>query len=81
MQNDFDGSSIIVGLKQSIKAVESGEAARAFVAEDADSHVRVPFVEACQKHGVTIEYYPTCQQLGAACEIEVGAAVAVVKKG
>ena len=81
MQNDFDGSSIIVGLKQSVKAVKSGEASRAFVASDADPHVREPFVDTCNKCGVEIEYYPTCQQLGAACGIDVGAAVAVVKKG
>ena len=81
MQNDFDGSSIVVGLKQSLKAVEAGEAARAFVAEDADSYVKKPFIAACEQYGVAIEYYPTCQQLGQACGIDVGAAVAIVKKG
>ena len=81
MQNDFDGSSIVVGLKQSLKAVEGGDAKCAFVAEDADSHVKEPFIAACKQCGVSIEYYPTCQQLGDACGIDVGAAVAVVKKG
>lgn len=81
MQSDFDGSSIIVGLKQSVKAVKSGMAARAFVASDADPHVKNPFVDTCAQMGVEIEYYPTCEQLGSACGIDVGAAVAVVKKG
>ena len=81
MQSDFDGSSIIVGLKQSVKAVKSGMAARAFVASDADTHVKTPFIAACEQNGVEIEYYPTCEQLGQACGIDVGAAVAVVKKG
>jgi len=81
MQNDFDDSSILIGLKQSLKAVKSGEAERAFVAKDADSHVRDPFIKECESAGVPVEYYETCESLGQACKIDVGAACAVVKKG
>lgn len=78
MDSDLSGS--IIGLKQSIKAVRGGEARLAFVARDADEHVRAPFVRECEELGVPIEYYPTCQELGSACGIDVGAAVAVLKK-
>ena len=77
---DSDLSDSIIGLKQSVKAVKGGKALKAFVAEDADSHVREPFLKVCREYGVPVEYYPTCKELGSACKIDVGAAVAVVKK-
>ena len=79
MQNDLSDS--IIGLKQSVKTVKNGEAAKAFVASDADAHVRDPFIRICKQFGVPVEYYESCEKLGSACGIEVGAAVAVVKKG
>lgn len=81
MQSDFDGSSIIVGLKQSLKAVKNGDAKCAYVAENADAHIREPFIKVCGECCVEVKYYPTMEQLGAACGIDVGAAVVVVKKG
>ena len=73
-------SDTIIGLKQSVKAVKGGNAAKAFVAEDADFHVREPFLTICREYGVPVEYYKTCKELGSACKIDVGAAVAVLKK-
>ena len=69
-----------VGLKQSAKAVETGEAALAYVAADAQDKVREPFVQLCQQHGVPIEIVETMELLGKACGIKVGAAVAAVLK-
>ncbi len=77
---ESDLSDTIIGLKQSIKAVKSGKALKAFVAEDADFHVREPFLTICRENGVPVEYYKTCKELGSACKIDVGAAVAVVQK-
>ena len=77
----LDLSDSITGLKQSVKAVKSGAAAKAYVAADADAHVREPFREMCREYNVPVEFCETCAQLGSACGIEVGAAVAVVKKG
>ena len=68
----------IIGLKESTRAVKAGKAKTAYVAEDADAHVRLPFIDACREHGVPIRFVPTCRELGAACGIEVGAAVAVI---
>ena len=78
MITDLDGS--ITGLKESTRAVKAGLAKMAYVAEDADSHVRLPFVDACRDNGVPITYVPTCKELGTACGIDVGAAVAVIPK-
>ncbi len=77
----LDLSDSITGLKQSVKAVKSGAAAKAYVAADADAHVREPFIDLCRDYKVPVVFCETGAHLGSACGIEVGAAVAVVKKG
>ena len=62
-----------IGLKQSQRAVKEG----AWVAEDAEPHVIRPFLALCQQHGVPVHPVASMGELGAACGIDVGAAVAV----
>lgn len=76
----MDLSGSIIGLKQSEKIVKSGRAKLAYVARDADAHVREPFINTCEQFGVPITFVPTCRELGDACGIDVGAAVAVLTK-
>ena len=68
----------VVGLKQSRKAVKDGAAAIAFIAGDADMKVRQPFESLCAEAGVKVEYAESCAELGKACGIEVGCAVAAI---
>lgn len=78
MQDDLRGARLYVGVKQSTEAVLDGSAQRAYIAEDADEHVKIPFEELCKEHLVPVCYVPTKQQLGKACGINVGAACAVL---
>ena len=80
MLEELKTDSKIVGFKQSIRAVEAGNAAKAFVAMDADVHVTAPFIHACEAKSVPIERCESCKALGSACGIDVGAAVAVLLK-
>ncbi len=66
----------IVGIKQTVKAVEKGEAKVVFIARDADERVVGKIVELCKKDDIQITYVETMKQLGKACNIDVGAAVA-----
>lgn len=66
-----------IGLKQSQRAVCDGKATGAWVAQDAEEQVTKPFIALCQQHGVPVYPVPTMKELGAACGIDVGAAVAV----
>lgn len=77
----MDLSDSIIGLKQSEKTVKSGLAKIAYVARDADAHVREPFVNICKQFGVPITFVSSCRELGNACGIDVGAAVVVLTKG
>lgn len=67
-----------VGFKQSVKKILSGEGRKAFAAKDASPSVTDEIVKICEKSGVPLEWVGTMDELGRACGIEVGAAVAVV---
>ena len=70
----------VVGIKQSTKAVEMDEAEKAFVADEASPAVLEPFLKLCEKKGVQVVHTATMKELGKACGISVGAAVAVLLK-
>ena len=69
---------MIAGLKQSKKAVESGDVSLAYVAKDADAEVVKSFLRLCEKKGVTVERAHDMKELAKLCKIEVPTAVAVV---
>lgn len=69
-----------IGTKQTMKAVENGIATEVYVAEDCDRRLFDKIVSLCQHHGVEITYVPAMKQLGEACGIEVGTAMAAVVK-
>lgn len=65
-----------VGLKQTQRALEKGLVTRLFIAKDAEPHVLRSVVEWCTNHSVERIEVPTMKELGKACGIEVGTAVA-----
>jgi large subunit ribosomal protein L7A len=67
-----------VGLKQTRKALTDGAAKSVFVARDAEVRVRQPVLALCEETGVPVFWADTMEELGRACGIEVGAAVAAV---
>jgi large subunit ribosomal protein L7A len=66
----------VVGVKQLKKALREGQAAHVFVAEDAEPRVTAPVIALAKEAGVDLTMVPTMKELGQACQIEVGAAVA-----
>jgi len=70
----------VVGAKQVTRALEEGTLAKLFVAEDADLFVTRKIMDLAQQRGIALEKVETMAQLGAACQIEVGAAVAGILK-
>ena len=68
----------VVGLKQTLRAIESGETDTVFIARDADDRVRVPIEALCKQKQLTISFVDTTEDLGKACGIDVGAAVAAI---
>ena len=68
----------VVGVKQSRKAVQRGSAQLVFLAEDADPQITDPIRQLCQTTGVPVESIPHMRELGNACGIRLGCAVAAV---
>ena len=80
MLAELQNSRYFVGLKQSTEAIKNGNAAKAYVANDADEHVRLPFVALCKSYGVPVEFCESKAVLGKNFGIEVGSACAVILK-
>ena len=80
MHPDLQNVSFYVGLKQSTEAIKNGNAAKAFVAKDADDHVRLPFVALCNDAGVPVEFCESKAKLGKDFGIAISAACAVILK-
>ena len=68
----------VVGIKQLRKSLKDGQVRMAYVAENADPRLTDPLKEECQRLGVELIVVPTMAELGKACSIEVGAAVAAI---
>lgn len=70
----------VVGVKQSRKAIREGRAVQVFLACDADPAVVDPIRADCEEQNVPLQDDCSMSELGEACGIAVGAAVAVLLK-
>ena len=70
----------VVGAKQVRRALEKGIAATLYIAQDADPALLQPLVQKAVDGGVRVEQIPSMKQLGEACGIAVGAAIAAALK-
>lgn len=67
-----------IGTKQTLKAVEKGQAQKVFVAADAEEHVLAPLLSLCTEKGIPVVRVESMRVLGKACGIEVGSASAAI---
>ncbi|MEX1030044.1 MAG: 50S ribosomal protein L7ae-like protein [Paenibacillaceae bacterium] len=77
-EKSLQAQSISIGTKQTTRMVELGQALEVFVARDADPRITLKIINLCKKMGVKVTYVDSMKQLGKACGIEVGAAMAAV---
>lgn len=80
MLENLKANKKIVGVKQSVKAVEMGDARTVLIARDADEKVVSNLKELCQRNSVEIVYVDSMRQLGKACGIEVSASAVCLLK-
>lgn len=69
---------VLVGTKQTTKALREGRVRKVFLAGDVDPYLAEKIEAACRDAGVTAERAGTMAELGKAVGIEVGAAVAAI---
>lgn len=75
-----NNKKLIVGTKQSLRAVKEGDVQTLFIAKDAEKHVIRPIEDYANENQVQIVYAESMKKLGKACGISIGAAVAVILK-
>lgn len=76
MLTELSNKAKVVGAKQVKRALGADLALTVFLASDADPRVTEPVAAQCAEKGVKAETVPTMKELGKACGISVGAAVA-----
>ncbi len=72
------GAKKVVGTKQTTRALKSGSARKAYVANDADTFIFQQVIRAAEEAGVPCVRVNTMKELGMACGVEVPAAAAAV---
>ena len=72
------GAKKVVGTKQATRALKSGSARRAYVANDSDTFIFQQVIRAAEEAGVACVRVQTMKELGDACGVEVPAAAAAV---
>lgn len=73
-------SNKIIGTKQTVKALKSGEVIEVFIALDVDSKIKNRVIETAREMNVPITTVDSMQKLGKACGIDVGAATVAITR-
>ena len=73
-----NGANTVIGVKQTLKAVENGKAKMVLVAKDADPHITNPIKKTCDENAVVFKEVESMVELGKACGIHVGASAVAV---
>lgn len=76
----LQANKVIIGTKQTVKALKEGIVQELVVASDADPKVTAKMIHEAQGLQVPIQYVDSMKKLGKSCGIEVGAsAVAIIR--
>lgn len=79
MVNRLNGKKVI-GIKQSIKAINNSDVDKVYIARDADEKLTTPVIQSAMEKSLEIIYIDTMKELGRLCGIQVGSAVVVLLK-
>lgn len=76
----LQAKSVIIGTKQTVRALKNDLIQEVIIAEDADIFLTSRVIETAKELNVPITYVDSMQMLGKACGIDVGAATVAIKK-
>jgi len=76
----LQAQEVVVGTKQTVRALKEGNVREVVIAEDADKAITDKIVEAAKEANVPVIKVDSMKKLGKACKIQVGAAaVAIIR--
>ncbi|MBB6455193.1 large subunit ribosomal protein L7A [Salirhabdus euzebyi] len=73
-------SKVIIGTKQTLKAMKNGEIKEVVVAEDAEQRVTEKVVRLAKELNIPVLPVHSMKELGKSCGIDVGAATVAIKR-
>ena len=71
---------VVIGTKQTMKALRNGDIKELIIANDADRHVLDKVLSLAEENNVPVTGVDSMQKLGKACGIDVGAATVAIKR-
>lgn len=74
----LQANHIIIGTKQTVKAIKAGSVSELIVASDADQKVIAKALQTAIEMNVPVIYVDSMKKLGKACNIDVGAAAVAI---
>ena len=80
MISESDKLNMMVGYKQTLRAINEGKADKVYLAEESDDKIRLSVETAANNSNAQLFYVKTTRELGSMCGIEVGASCAVILK-
>lgn len=73
-------TQLIIGTKQTLKAMKNGDVSEVFIADDADQQITQKVERLANELDVPCHRVDSMERLGAACGIDVGASTVAVKQ-
>ncbi len=73
-------SKVIIGTKQTLKAMKNSEIIEVVIARDAERRVTEKVESLAKQANIPITHVDSMRELGKACGIDVGAATVAIKK-
>lgn len=71
-------SRVIIGTKQTIKAMNNGEVSELFIAKDADQQITNKVLDVAKRLNIPYVIVDSKKKLGKACKIDVGASTVAI---
>ncbi|MFC0559082.1 50S ribosomal protein L7ae-like protein [Halalkalibacter alkalisediminis] len=76
----LQANDLIIGTKQTLKALDEGIVSEVFIAKDAEYRVIYKVEALAKAKDLPLVYVDSMKKLGKACGIEVGAATVALRK-
>ncbi|WP_390362808.1 ribosomal L7Ae/L30e/S12e/Gadd45 family protein [Virgibacillus byunsanensis] len=73
-------SRLIIGTKQTLKAMKNGDVSEVFIADDADQFITQKVADLANQIGIPCKHVDSMEKLGTACGIDVATSTAAIKR-
>ncbi|SFB24873.1 MULTISPECIES: 50S ribosomal protein L7ae-like protein [unclassified Bacillus (in: firmicutes)] len=74
----LQAKNLIIGTKQTEKALKAGNVIEIVIAEDADPRLTTKAIQTALNNNIPVLYVDSMKKLGKTCGIEVGASVVAI---